>query len=174
MGRAGKETEFDRIYSQTCRRIYSAAVAGARTFSDAEDIFQETYVELLGALKKGRQINEPAAYLMTILRRRLSEHYRGAARQQEIADIVMGYGSDEPTDDLDIEESCITEQLYEEMISLLKAKDEVTQQIFYLYYRLDRSLPETAAELDLPLSTVKSKLYRALKELRKHYREVSE
>ena len=72
-------------------------------------------------------------------------------------------------DEIDIEESIITEELYDEIASRLKAKDETVRQIFYLYYQLEMTLPEIAEQLDMPLNTVKSKLYRTLKEFRKLY-----
>ncbi len=164
--------QFEEIYSETCRQIYYMAVAGARTLHDAEDIFQETYVELLNELNKGRKFESTHAYLKTILRRKLSEHYKGLTQTEQIAEFLINFDSnDDPIDDLDIEDSIITDSLYEEVISLLKGKDDLTQRIFYLYYSLDRSLSETAAELDMPISTVKNKLYRTLKEFRKHYKE---
>ncbi len=74
--------QFEEIYSETCRQIYYMAVAGARTPHDAEDIFQETYVELLNELYKGRKIESTLAYLKTILRRKLSEHYKGLTQTE--------------------------------------------------------------------------------------------
>ena len=65
----GSTEAFRKIYEQTNKKIYSRIIAGAADRSDAEDIFQETYVNLFNALKAGREISEPEAYLMTIARR---------------------------------------------------------------------------------------------------------
>lgn len=163
------DLEFSRIYSKTCRKIYRAAVSGTASMSDADDVFQETYVELLGQLRRGRKIRRPEHYLMTILRRILSSHYKADP-------VTLSTDDDSCTehylaDELDIEDSIITDSLIEELITLLKQKDDTVRKIFYLYYSCDLTLPEIASELALPLGTVKNRLYRTLKELRAYYKE---
>ena len=59
--------------------------------------------------------------------------------------------------------------LVEEIKARLSEKNETVRKIFLLYYSLDMKLEEIAAETGLPLSTVKSALYRTLKELRRIY-----
>lgn len=167
------KVQFSEIYAKTNRSIYGAAVSGTRSFTDADDVFQETYIELLQELEKGRKIENPGNYLLTILKRRLSAYYKAKSRTDDIFDYVMSFDdAEEPADELDIEDSIITDSLYDEVIEVLKQKDGTVQSIFYLYYRMQLSLPDIAARLDLNVSTVKNKLYRTLKELRKHYKEV--
>lgn len=166
------DLEFSRIYSQTCRKIYRAAVSGTASLSDAEDVFQETYVELLDQLRRGRKIRRPEHYLLTILRRRLSSYYK--ADTAAISTDDDSFSDPDFADDLDIEESIVTDSLIEELISRLKQKDDTVQKIFYLNYSCGLTLPEIASELALPLGTVKNRLYRTLKELRAYYREGQE
>ena len=162
--------EFEKIYTETCRRIYRIAAAGSRTFADAEDVFQETYLEFLDRLREGAEIQNPENYLITIVRRRLWAHNKVSEPQMiapmlEFSEEIL----QEPPDEMDIEETIISDSLYDEVIARLRAKDETVQRIFYLYYRLDMQLSDIAELLDIPLYSVKNKLYRTLKELRKLY-----
>ncbi|MBR6100875.1 MAG: sigma-70 family RNA polymerase sigma factor [Ruminococcus sp.] len=162
--------EFRTIYSSTCKYVFRAAVAGSRSVSDAEDVFQETYVELLSQLRRGKTIRDPQSYLTSILRRKLWASYQSSPAS-EISSAILDFSDapSEPPDDLDIEESIITEQLYEQVAQRLRSKDETVRRIFYMYYSLEMKLPDIAEQLDIPLQSVKNKLYRTLAELRKLY-----
>ena len=60
---------------------------------------------------------------------------------------------------------------YEEILQCLKESDEVTYRIFLLHFGHDYTIEKTAKTLGLAESTVKSKMYRALKKLRKQMKE---
>lgn len=169
-GKDKAKAEFEKIYVQTSRKIFRAAAAGSRSLSDAEDVFQETYTDLLIQLRRNAEIKDPENYLITVLRRKLWRNSH-SPEKNFLAGQIIDFSDEEESlpDEIDIEESIITEELYDEIASRLKAKDETVRQIFYLYYQLEMTLPEIAEQLDMPLNTVKSKLYRTLKEFRKLY-----
>ena len=60
---------------------------------------------------------------------------------------------------------------YEEILSCLKDMDETTYKIFLLHFGHDYTIEKTANTLGLAESTVKSKLYRTLKKLKKEIKE---
>lgn len=47
-------------------------------------------------------------------------------------------------------------------------KDLLTVKVFYLYFILDLKLDEISKELNINISTVKNKIYRTLKDLKKY------
>lgn len=166
---------FEKIYSKTAKYIYGLAVKDTNSLDDAEDIVQETYVALLDELEKGREISNPKSYLTTILRRKLSEYFKRQKPRESnsLSDIVLGYDfEDHDIDDPEIDERLVTEELIDELAELLRDKDETVRRLFYLRFVLEMTYPEIAVKTDLSLSTVKSKVYRTLKQLRKHYTEV--
>ena len=58
------------------------------------------------------------------------------------------------------------EPLHRSLQASLQTLPDETRAILELVYFKDRSLPEVAAELSLPLGTVKSRIHRALRTLR--------
>lgn len=61
--------------------------------------------------------------------------------------------------------------LHEELWQLLKQLDDKTRTILVLRYFEERQLQEIASILKLPLSTVKTRLYKGLQELRIQIKE---
>jgi len=166
---------FEKIFQQTSKYIYGLAVRDSDSLADAEDVFQETYVDLLDALEKGREIKHPKSYLATVLRRKLSALYKAGSRvrTQSLTDIVMNYDPNEiEIEDPEIDERLISDELIDKLADLLREKDALTRQIFYLRFALEMTYPEIAEKTDMPVSTVKSKVYRTLIQFRKYYKEV--
>lgn len=166
---------FEKIFSQTSGYIYGLAVRDARSLADAEDAFQETYVDLLNALEKGREIMYPKSYLASVLRRKLSALYRSQSNMREtsIVDNLMSFEFDDTDiDDYEIEEKLVTEELIDKLAELLRDKDATVRRIFYMRFVLELTYSEIAEKTDIPVSTVKSKVYRTLLQFRKYYQEV--
>ena len=72
-------------------------------------------------------------------------------------------------DDYNIEEKLITKENAERIWKYIENKDIDTIKIFYLYFRFDEKILDIAKELNLNESTVKNKIYRTLKEIKKNF-----
>ena len=70
-------------------------------------------------------------------------------------------------DPVSIEERAMMADDIERIDRLLARYPAETRKIVYLYFAEDMKLQEIAASMDLPLSTVKSRLYRTLRDLKK-------
>lgn len=168
---ADYKTAFHEIYQNTYKKIYAAVLGGTADAHTAEDIFQEIYVELYNALRSGKSVHNPQSYLMSVVRKKLSRHYKSVkkAREREIASEDDTDISELAADDYEIEDSIVNAELYREVSARLKEKSEIVQQIFVMFYRLELTIPEIAESLSVSQSFVKNKLYRTLKEFRKIY-----
>ncbi len=117
--------------------------------------------------------------MIHIARQKLAEYYAHKARTSTLPlerenDEGEVFDLGEWTDLSDqgepvIDERLETEELLRKIRKHLKTKAELVRKIFYLHYDLELTLQEVADQLDLPLSTVKSRLYRTLRELRRIY-----
>ena len=67
--------------------VYKTAYLYSGTFSDSEDIFQETYTEIYSViLKKGEKyVENETAFVMRVAKRKLAQFYKKAKRQRLIA-----------------------------------------------------------------------------------------
>ena len=75
---------------------------------------------------------------------------------------------------IDIELDFITKENVDKIWRYLNSIDINIAKIFYLYYILDMTFKEISENLELNESTVKTKLYRALKNIKKNFRDWSE
>jgi len=70
-------------------------------------------------------------------------------------------------DDFLTEEFAINHMLLASAREFILQKPEGVKKVFYLYYDVGLTIAEIAKELSVGDSTVKNKLYRTIKELRK-------
>ena len=99
-----------------------------------------------------------------------SEHYGMDAWNEKITDSIddgIEIIDEKALDSLENDDGFT----YEEILQCLKESDEVTYRIFLLHFGHDYTIEKTAKTLGLAESTVKSKMYRALKKLRKQMKE---
>lgn len=72
-------------------------------------------------------------------------------------------------EDSTIDDQIVNDALLAEIRLYLRGKPAVTRKIFYLYYSMELTIPQIAAELQMTESNVKNRLYRTLSELRTKY-----
>jgi RNA polymerase sigma-70 factor (ECF subfamily) len=126
---------------------------------DAKDITQETFVRAfyrLGAFEAGRPMRP---WLLRIASRVASNRRRSLGRYLE-ALRRLAY---EPAVDHSSE---VAASDAEELWAAVRRLRPPFQQVIYLRFFLELSEDETAAALNVPAGTVKSRLHRALHELR--------
>ena len=128
---------------------------------DAEDILQET---CLAAGRNYDTLNNKAvfkAWLLGIARHKCNDYFRETAGRMQL-----------PLEELSESVLCtgghgLTEQsVVSETISLLGDKDK---QVLYLYFFQNMSQEEIARRLNVPVGTVKSRLYYAKKHFKENY-----
>ncbi len=137
-------------------RRYITSLAGADL---ADDILQETAIQIF---RKLRFLREPAvfhAWTLRIASRIAMAHLKRAHRWQ-------------PLDDSPLATFTLNPELGEPpdaaFLSLLDHVSPASRAVLLLHYQHDLSLEETAAILDIPVGTVKSRLHYGVATLRKH------
>ncbi len=128
---------------------------------DADDVLQEVY---LAAYRKYFQLKNTEAFkpwLISIARNKCNDYFRAKAVRYEI-----------PLEELP--EGELSDSRYglspwtavEETLSLLAPKDK---QILYLYFWKELPQSEISKQLNIPIGTVKSRLYTAKRNFRNKY-----
>jgi len=136
-------------------RRYITRLAGADL---ADDILQETSIQIF---RKLPFLREPAvfhAWTLRIASRIVITHLKRAHRWQTLDDAPL-----EPvTPSSDLGEPSAA------FLSLLDNVSLASGAVLLLHYQHDLSLEETAAILDIPVGTAKSRLHYGVATLRKH------
>lgn len=168
-------TCFNKIYEATFKKtvLYITKRCSA---DDIADVLQEVYTEVFSVLiKKGsKYVNNPEAFVLQVAKAKLYRHYTFRDKLRRFNPLVArGWDEEDCLEigmaDYSLEDVVVTKKLLEEIANYIAAKPDQVQKIFYMYYYLDLTTPAIAQELGMKESTVKSKLYRTVREVRKLY-----
>jgi RNA polymerase sigma-70 factor (ECF subfamily) len=154
--------EFTQIVAKNYEALYRFAMSLTRSESDARDLTQQTFYVWA---TKGHQLRDRSkvkTWLFTTLHRTFLESRRRYSR-------FPHHGLDE----VSIEElpACSPDFINEadcpEVLSALAKVDEVYQAAVSLFYLEDCSYRQIAEILQVPVGTVKSRIARGIRQLRR-------
>jgi len=161
LARDGVEPAFDALV-----RRHQAAVlrVAARYLGDAElahDVAQATFVQLFAWLHRYQPRGKFRAFLMRVALRQcaMAARSRGAVRRRETAAPSMGAST--TPDDVALERE--RRRQLDRALAKLSPK---LRAVVVLRHGAGMSYEEVAAALDLPVGTVKSRVFAALAKLR--------
>ncbi len=130
----------------------------------AEDVASDAVMELVKAVEGGTEIENPGAWMRTVVRNKVADHMRAAKRVRHLMDKVQH------------ESSCVSEPEGEQMQMQLERRAEVRQAMSKLpeHYQLalewkyieHKTLEEIAERLGATRKSVESILFRARRDLR--------
>ncbi|MDE6659883.1 MAG: sigma-70 family RNA polymerase sigma factor [Eubacterium sp.] len=128
---------------------------------DADDILQEIYITAFQKFSMLNNIKSFKPWIIEIAKNKCRDYYRKTAKNEELSfydflrtDFEQSrYGFAEQTDVF-------------EVLSSLKMLDK---EILYLFYYLELSQKEIANRLEIPVGTVKSRLYNAKQNFKEKY-----
>jgi RNA polymerase sigma-70 factor, ECF subfamily len=153
--RAALEQLLHEIYPPLRRYIIS--LAGVTV---ADDVLQETSIQIL---RKLPFLREPAvfrAWSFRIASRIAFSHLKRARRWQPLEDV--------PPEQLTALDLSLGEHPDEAFLNLLDRVSPASRAVLLLHYQQGLSLEESAAILDIPIGTAKSRLHYGVNTLRNH------
>lgn len=142
---------------------YAARKCGS--ISDAQDLVQETLLAALTALEKGKSIDDPPAWLTSVLNRKYYDMLRRKYRKPTVSlDVTPDIPEDDPVYDR-IEKSAEAEEIRR----CIAYQSRIYRQVLVRFYMHGESIRSIASELGIPESTVKSRLDAGRKHIRKEF-----
>ena len=159
LAQAGDQTALERLLRDAYGplRRYIASLAGADL---VDDILQETSLQIF---RKLPFLREPAVFrpwTFRIASRLAFSHLKHARRWQPLDDAL-------PEDLIALDPS-LGEPRDEAFLALLDHVSPASRAVLLLRYQHDLSLEESAAILDIPIGTAKSRLHYGFTTLRKY------
>ena len=133
--------------------------------STAEDLTQETFLAAVAELRKGREIDNPPAWVIGIARHKLLDHYRRQARVERVVTLDDDEGADLPADR--------GEAAREQTVAALALVPAAQRAALVLRHLDGYSVPEVAGLLGRSVEAVESLLARGRVSFRRAYLEVS-
>jgi len=160
---SGSHEALNELFKSVQDPLFRYIVSLVRDQHLAEDILQEVFIRIY---RKLRWLQEPAAFRAWTYQIASREAFRYLKRERRWSDQVR----DEetltalPSDD---HESEFPRELIQTLPQLVGSLSPASRAVVVLFYLHEMSLVETAAVLDIPVGTVKSRLAYGLQSLRR-------
>lgn len=137
-------------------KLYKISWSYLYNHDDIEDVFQNALIKSYENIKSLRKWNQFETWFISILINECRQYLRSQKRVVLQEDVeVYGYHKDDYN-------------FFNEIDSI----DEIYKEVIILKYISGYSQEEISLILDIPLGTVKSRIYRGLRDLRKLLKEV--
>lgn len=154
----GDKSALAALYNCVSASVYSYALSVLKNRSDAEDVLQDTLLEVWNSAAKYQQMGKPMAWIITITRNFCLMNLRKKSRFSDEpleTSVYMPENEGLTNDDKIVIQSCI------------QTLGDDEREIVILHAVSGLKHREIAEILKLPLSTVLSKYNRSIKKLRK-------
>ena len=154
---AGERALYEVLVRRHNQRLYRAARAILRNESEVEDVMQEAYVQAFAHLAQFRAEARFSTWLTRIAVHEALARRRRAMRQTEV---------EEPVFVITPEQQAGTRELAKLLERAIDTLPDNFREVLMLRTVEDMSVADTAAVLDIPEDTVKTRLFRARNLLR--------
>ncbi len=158
--------DLQHLYRSEVGTVYGYLLARCGNRHVAEDLTTETFLNAADRFAQGRGVEVSGAWLMTVAKRRLVDHWRGAVSQRERIERFgreLGLGPArrrEPIDDGDVDVA-EADEARRRVLSALDALPERHRAALTLRYLDEHTVGEVADTLGLSYQAAESLLARA-------------
>lgn len=153
--------EAEIIFIEYSPYVYRTALLLTKSEALADDVTQETFIKVFEKyhLFDSTKPIKPWIYKITV------NIFRNMYRKQKWLKFV-GVIPDKPTSENTVESSILRKELNWALYNEIGKLPAKSREVIVLYYFGELKLSEIASILDIPIGTCKSRLNRALKQLR--------
>ena len=161
--------EFDKKFNTMSTLLHSFAYNLTKNVEDAKDLFQETAFRAMTNREKFRTGTNFKAWLFTIMKNIFINNYRKKVKANTIIDSTdnMFYINSGKNA---VNNGAESTMMMKELSDMIESLDDSIRIPFIMHYK-GFKYQEIADELDLPLGTVKSRIFFARKELKQVIRK---
>ncbi|MGE5396675.1 MAG: RNA polymerase sigma factor [Chitinophagales bacterium] len=161
-------TELSDLIMLHGKAIYGFCYRLTKNQTDADDLYQETFLKAVELRHKIDKDNNPKGLLIAVAIGLWKNNRRKYARRQKLAPILEHRENVNyiPKDQTTPEDMVISNELRATIQNAADTLDDKLRIPLYMYYTAEMSNEEIARSLKIPLGTVKSRLYKARKALK--------
>ncbi|TML77072.1 MAG: sigma-70 family RNA polymerase sigma factor [Actinobacteria bacterium] len=167
----GDSHAFDAIVQRYEQRVYAIALRMTGNIEDARDAMQDVFISALRALRSFRGDAQLSTWFHRVAVNASLDVLR--KRKRHVAEPIEEAG-ERPSDDIGPEDAAARAARAAEVQRALLHVSDDHRAVLVLHDLQDLDYAQTAAALDIPVGTVKSRLHRArieMAELLGHLRE---
>lgn len=165
---SGSHEALNELFRSVQEPLFRYIVSLVRDQHLAEDILQEVFIRVY---RKLRWLREPAAFRAWTYQIASREAFRYLNRERRWSDQVRDEATLTTLPASDHEHQ-FPRELIESLPQLVDSLSPASRAVVVLFYLHELSLIETAAVLDIPVGTAKSRLAYGLESLRRTFKEM--
>jgi RNA polymerase sigma-70 factor (ECF subfamily) len=151
-------------YSRHAERVFRVVLSRVRDLQLAEDLTADTFVRALRATQSATvPINDPGAWLATIARNLVRDHYRSSQHRREVTTGDLSDVEDRSARDLAPEQAAISRETHEELRAAVEQLPPAQRECLQLRFWRDLPVADTAAAMGCPVGTVKARQHHAVR-----------
>lgn len=158
---SGSREALDELFKSVQEPLFRYIVTVVNDRHLAEDVLQEVFIRIY---RKLRWLREPQAFRAWSYQIATREAFRYLKRERLWADQVRDEGV---LNVMPVAEPVYSPELVQQLPELVGDLSPASRAVIVLFYLHEMSLVETAAVLDIPVGTVKSRLAYGLESLRR-------
>jgi len=158
---SGSREALDELFKSVQEPLFRYIVTVVSDRALAEDVLQEVFIRIY---RKLRWLREPQAFRAWAYRIATREAFRYLKRERSWTDQVR---DEDVLNVMPVAEPVYSPELVQRLPELVGDLSPASRAAIVLYYLHEMSLVETAAVLDIPVGTVKSRLAYGLEKLRR-------
>jgi len=158
----GESRAFDTIVEKYEQRVYAISLRMTGNVEDARDAMQDVFISALRALRSFRGDAQLSTWIHRVAVNASLDVLR--KRKRHVAQPLEEAG-ERPSEDIGPEDAAARAARAVEVQRALQAVSEEHRAVLVLHDLQDLDYAETAAALDIPVGTVKSRLHRARSEM---------
>jgi len=153
--------EFGTTVYRFCRSL-------AHTNYDADDLFQDTFLNVFSKMSKIENLENAQGFLISTAAYLWKSQRRKYARRHRIAqEIEFSEATDSEVSTASMEDEIVSRDEQRTVHRLVEALPEKLKIITILYYTNELSVADISTALGIPAGTVKSRLHKARKNIEK-------
>jgi RNA polymerase sigma-70 factor (ECF subfamily) len=149
--------KIDEVWLEFQRKLFLFIRSRVETSEDAEDILNDVFARLIGKVNDGNVPDNISSWLYHVTKNRIVDYYRAKKTFDKLPDDLAQKSAD----------MSAVKQLAKCMLPMIQALPEMYQQPLILSEIEGKQYKEVAAELDLTVSAIKSRILRGREKLHK-------
>ncbi|GIP60357.1 RNA polymerase sigma factor [Paenibacillus sp. FSL W8-0186] len=161
----GEQDAFEHLVTRYHGPLLNYVTQQLKDRGKAEDIVQETFIRLIRHLRQHGGMEQLRAWLYKVALNLCRDYWRSAAYRSEYT------AAEEIPDDADpapgAEEMLERQEMSKQIAATLEYLPDIQQEVVRMRFFHDLKLQEIAELKEIPLSSVKSHLYGALRKLKR-------
>lgn len=166
----GETYFFEEVVTRYRKQVFSICYRMVRQREEAEDLAQEVFVKTYRSLKQYNPDHKFASWILKIATNTSID----ALRKKKLDTMPLEEEIETHREDLSAEKTFLQEEARQEIEGAIGRLSPEHRIVVLLYHQQGKSYQEIADILDIPLSMVKNRLFRARKTLKEELKALKE